>query len=447
MPWIYVRPRDDESVAFRRAALERTAAWWSAFSGRFVEIEAALGGASAWDARGWVAQEVRAIDPRLSTRMDVGPDGLRLVISPGANRHLRPMIRSIIVAAPQLPGWSFHEYRQPESMDRATELVRVRTGHAMNVLTVRPSLAVGVPRRVDLLYSVKLAGDDESAARDIALAATDYLLGEEAVEKWIADIDVTIPTRSIGEAAFLHPARLVTTVETLARSIRDQRPAVPYHKLREEMAPTKFKMSPHHAQDYVRQDDLAYGRTVLPEFRRLVDPPYRHTFHSGAFSRLGEVFCYLKVDSQQMSMDQRLVVRRDYEHQIRRPLAEADAAAVLGGGTGLRYMYFDLAVVNLPRTVDILRNALLPIGLPERAWLQFYDTDLADEYVALQPTAPPPPGIGTAEVAATSKPSAAKPVEAMRPPPPSSPSSAVEGVTAEAAVPLWDPDSSDPLPM
>jgi hypothetical protein len=63
----------------------------------------------------------------------------------------------------------------------------------------------------------------------------------------------------------------------------------------------------------------------------------------------------------------------------------------IGGGTGLRYSYIDVALTDLDRGVERIRRALRKERVPEESWILFYDADLATEWVGVHPETPPPP--------------------------------------------------------
>ena len=63
----------------------------------------------------------------------------------------------------------------------------------------------------------------------------------------------------------------------------------------------------------------------------------------------------------------------------------------IGGGTGLRYSYVDLALTNVEGAMDALIPVLRAANLPRRTWLLFFDADLGDEWIPIWDDAPPPP--------------------------------------------------------
>ena len=67
-----------------------------------------------------------------------------------------------------------------------------------------------------------------------------------------------------------------------------------------------------------------------------------------------------------------------------------EVGCYVGGGTGLRYSYLDLALTDVARAVVIMR-VLREGNIPKRTWIQFFDTDLQTEWVGIWDDAPPPP--------------------------------------------------------
>ena len=59
------------------------------------------------------------------------------------------------------------------------------------------------------------------------------------------------------------------------------------------------------ARDFAKQTDLEVGTSVVREMRRALDSGI--PFYSASFSRRGETFCYLKIDTGDLSMEDRFV--------------------------------------------------------------------------------------------------------------------------------------------
>jgi hypothetical protein len=67
---------------------------------------------------------------------------------------------------------------------------------------------------------------------------------------------------------------------------------------------------------------------------------------------------------------------------------------VIGGGSGLRYAYIDLALLDVKRAVPVIRQVLSDCRAPLRSWLLFHDDDLAAEWIGIYRQTPPPPLAG-----------------------------------------------------
>ena len=66
-------------------------------------------------------------------------------------------------------------------------------------------------------------------------------------------------------------------------------------------------------------------------------------------------------------------------------------AGVVGGGIGEAYLYFDLAITDMPAAIPLIRRTLLEHDPPPACWLRFFDEELAAEWVGIHPEAVEPP--------------------------------------------------------
>jgi len=62
---------------------------------------------------------------------------------------------------------------------------------------------------------------------------------------------------------------------------------------------------------------------------------------------------------------------------------------VVGGGTGRRYSYIDVALTDVDRAIAALKPAMRNGAIPKRAWLQFHDCEWRDEWSACTTTPRP----------------------------------------------------------
>jgi hypothetical protein len=64
---------------------------------------------------------------------------------------------------------------------------------------------------------------------------------------------------------------------------------------------------------------------------------------------------------------------------------------VTGGGTGLRYSYVDLALVDLKAGLALAREVLQDGRAPLRSWFLFFDAELQVEWLGVYDDTPAPP--------------------------------------------------------
>ena len=72
-------------------------------------------------------------------------------------------------------------------------------------------------------------------------------------------------------------------------------------------------------------------------------------------------------------------------------LRPARFGAVVGGGTGRRYSYVELALCDVDRAWTEIRLVLQDAQLPTRTWLLFPDDDLHGQWRGLYDDSPSPP--------------------------------------------------------
>ena len=117
-----------------------------------------------------------------------------------------------------------------------------------------------------------------------------------------------------------------------------------------------FEFAPAERDEYPGRTDLLVGYTVVPDLwkRAHADPPQPTVDHA----RSGESFWYVKIDGREKPG--RFGVCRPGRRRgcIGRALLEAGLGCVIGAGTGIRYSYVDLAIVDLPALLDLICKTL-----------------------------------------------------------------------------------------
>ena len=387
MSWLFINAQDRAALRRQQDTLAKIDSWWEAFRAKADELDDLFHGRKKWNLPEWMNQHLQSVDERLM--WEFGPnhaasDGHQLVITPESHKELRPLVGSLLERAPKIRGWSFSSYRLAESPDFARQMVEARTGHALpERLSVRAS--AGEMNRIDLVVeSPEFPKNGKQQALHQSFVAVETMLGEETLDKWIGKIEVE---RSRPGRYSLPPDRLKPTVDALIGSFRDQLPPEP---LCAEPPPDKgsvLKLEPEQQSDYADKDDMLVASTMQPQIllASLNDP----TFYSERFSRRGERFAFLKIDGSEGAG--KFADRAEIEDAINAALRPQRLGCVLGGGTGLRYSYVDLAITDVERTADALRSVLRNGQISKRTWLLFCDCEWRDEWIGIWDETPAPP--------------------------------------------------------
>lgn len=401
MRWLYIDPTNRHEAAYRAEKLRAIGAWWREFRLHAGEIRDRFSGKNDWDLAAWMSETLGAVDPRLM--WEYGPaatgEGHRLVITPEVQQWLRPLVGTLLEQAPSIPGWEFYSYRLPDP-DWVVETVRARTGSDVSQATFAARLQGA--GRIDLTFSLPQCTDSlDVDARTAAFVAAESLLGEELVDLWIGEIHVAPPKRrgllsslrrgDGGGEAMMPLVELPSAVAGRVANLRSSLPERPCYEFIHETQWSSFTFQPREQDEYAGRDDMLVAISGRSDVLQAA-----HTatlFHSRCFSRHGETFCYLKIDGAEGLENSRFADRAEIEDALNEALIAAQAGCAIGGGTGLRYSYIDLALTSVTRARPLLREALLAGGIPQRTWLLFFDAAFSQEWIGIHDDAPPPPGV------------------------------------------------------
>jgi hypothetical protein len=167
---------------------------------------------------------------------------------------------------------------------------------------------------------------------------------------------------------------------------RSRIPADPFLDRLESLAWTEIDLKPKKQEDYLHRYDLGAAVTCAPDLWR--NAHSSQLFWSGRFSRSAETFCYLKIDRGGPLRRSAVGKRIKLEDALNQALRPGRLGCVIGGGSGRRYNYIDLALIDVLR--PRMRYAVLRGGMKtRRAWL-FFDDALARNG-SMWPDSPPPP--------------------------------------------------------
>jgi hypothetical protein len=388
--WLYYDPDSEQEARHHQSVVEQIDSWWKEFHANTGRLADLFSQKIDWDLPEWMGQHLQSIHPHLM--WEFGPavygEGHRLVITPEAAKHLRPLTETILERAPTIKGWEFYGYRLPEDLENTKLTVEARThGDIDNVLfTAR----IGAHHLIDLtFYSPRASSERDRDALNDAFVATETLLGEERLDKWTGLIEVAPLPSGRKRGGMLPLNKLVERVDALRNQLLDQLPAKPFCQWAESAEWTLFEVKPDEAKDYPDQLDMLVGKSVSEALWATAHSGA--SFHSERFSKCAETFCYVKIDGKQDVDKMKFADKSEIEDALDEALQSSGLGCHIGGGTGLRYSYVDLAVTNGTNAIDVVRNRLRKGNVPPRSWILFFDDYLAAEWIGIYDDSPPPP--------------------------------------------------------
>ena len=281
---------------------------------------------------------------------------------------------------------ALHEVQESHEVDLAGATLRAGfgRGHLLEI-------TLGVPGGVG-------SENEQNAAENLVRA----VLGDRLFETWIGAVHVTAaPRRSslrvldINAPRTLQLRELFDTVSAAVRGVLAGLPAyasasespsfeeqivegVANNAPREDW--TLLEIEPMADTSGVRKDDLLLASTCTPELLRcyLDGSPCA----SRRFAR-AEQFVFVSYEDDEPTMQAR-VARRTV---IEAALAECIASdgAVTGVGFGVKTTYVDLALCNLETGLPRLVSKLRDVRAPSRTFIQFFDSELSEEWLSIWP--------------------------------------------------------------
>jgi hypothetical protein len=359
--WIHFDPSSRDEAAHHASVLKRIDAWWQEFRGKTEQLALLFQQKVEWDLPAWMERHLQAIHPQLM--WEFGPavkgKGHRLVITPEAAKHLRPMTTTLLEQAPKLAGWEFYGYRIPEDLENTKLAVEARTGG--DIGDVLFDCRIGDHQLIDLtFYSPQTSGADDQQALSEAFVATETLLGEERLDKWIGVIEVAPSPAGRRGKALLPLDKLADRVNA---GVVDQLPDKPHFRWADTAEWTLFETKPQEAKDYSDQMDMFVGKSVN---QALWTTAHSGTlFHSERFSKCGETFCYVKLDGKDGLDEEKFPDKAAIEDALDEVLRPRRLGCHIGGGTGLRYSYIDLALTDVQQGLDAVRRRLREGNVPK----------------------------------------------------------------------------------
>ncbi len=395
MKWRYINASNSTEVAEHDAVSQRIDDWWAEFVAKTDRLDALFRQTEQWDLPAWMNESLQRIHPALMWEFGpaISKDGHRLVITPEICSEVRPLAEEVVARAPDLERWEFYTYRLPESVEQMLHTVQARIGLELTDVTV--AVSAGEHNRIDLAFRWETIPEDDEEAFNAAFVATESLLGEESLDRWVGVIQLTDSSTPVEAGQrYLPMDRLHPTFNAVMNSIREQLPDDPYSNLDEDTQWALLKLEPTEAEDYPERSDMLTCVTCNPD---LVGATFSEApFYSERYSRCHETFCYLKIDgtdSDEMGFHD----REDMEEAARMALEADESGGLVGGGTGLRYSYVEFALTNVKKGVAAIRRAMQQGNVPRRSWILFHDADLDAEWIGVYDDSPTPPMAERAE--------------------------------------------------
>jgi hypothetical protein len=388
MAWKFLNLHDPRAAKRQQRILGKIDRWWAAFEKRVPALDALFRRQRDWNLARWMAKRLQTINRNLMWEFGPNPEGgYQLIITPESRKDLRPLVETILERAPQLAGWRFLSHRPAEPLGDAIETVRAQTEY--DITDCRVQVRRGEAHGLELLFHMPdcLSEEDELATAS-AWVTAECLLGEETLDHWVDTVQVT---PEAGSGRWLGLERLRERAEALIQSRVDQLPSCPCHEMdRNQVAWNLFKVQPtEEAEDYPGTEDLLMGVSMLEDL--WMNAHSGQPFYSLRYSRFGERFAYLKIDGSDDWSGTRFRNREEIEETLGKALMQAKLGCVIGGGTGRRYSYIDLALTEIRPAFRIIQPILRDGRLPGRTWLLFFDCEWAREWLGLYDNSPPPP--------------------------------------------------------
>jgi len=269
-------------------------------------------------------------------------------------------------------------------LSRATLRAGFGRGHLLE-------LTLGVPGGVG-------SENEQNAAENLVRA----VVGDRVFETWVGAVhvvpaprfpslrvlDVTAPRTS------LHVTELFDTVSAATRGVLAglsesplgvMVPAAPgvdasHTSPNRRGEWTMLEMEPLSNERATRKDDLILASTSTPELLRCYldgAPCASRRFSSR------ETFVYVSYADTDRTMAARLARRGVIESALDACLS--GVGAVTGVGFGVKTSYVDLGLHDLEAGLERVQSALRELDVPADTFIQFFDSELAEEWLAIWP--------------------------------------------------------------
>lgn len=325
-------------------------------------------------------------------------------------------VATVELSALEPEAWSVAELllaQAPADLDCALALGRMAVPLAQALTEVQQShevdlegasLRAGFGRGHLLEVTLGVPGgvsseNEQNAAENLVRA----VLGDRVFETWIGAVHVTAaPRRSSLRVLDINAPRTTLQLrelfDTVSAAVRGVLAGLPAYASAGESSSlaepdvegvasdtpredwTLLEIEPMADTSGVRKDDLVLASTCTPELLRcyLDGSPCA----SRRFSR-AEQFVFVSYEDDEPTMQARVARRTAIEEALAECIA--GEGAVTGVGFGVKTTYVDLALCNLETGLPRLVSKLRDVRAPARTFVQFFDTELGDEWLSIWP--------------------------------------------------------------
>jgi hypothetical protein len=345
------------------------------------------------------AAMVRELDPRLE--LFVEREGELSVVELSALEAAAwPLAELVLSEAPADARWVASLGRAAVPLSRALSEVKSTHGVDLERATLRAGFGRGHLLEVTLGVPGGVGAENEQNAAENLVRA---VLGDRVFETWIGAVhvvgaprfpslrvlDVRAPRTTLQVQELFDTIAAATTgalrgLPSTPRGTRDA--SAPRHEEARATSAerddwTLLEIEPLAQERYERKDDLVLASTCTPELLRcyLDGAPCS----SRRFSRVGEQFVFVSYEDLHPSMSRRVARRTAIEHALGDALA--GIGAVTGVGLGVKTSYVDLALLQFESGLERIVEALRALDAPSSTFVQFFDSELAEEWVAIWP--------------------------------------------------------------
>lgn len=327
--------------------------------------------------------------------LEVEPER-RLYVVPWDGPELLPLADKIVEAADRTLGWTIASQRPSLPLELA--LSRVASSTRFDLKAARLKIGIDRGHALSIVVGHHLfqgAGDELGGRAAELLVAT--VLGDALFERWISSVDVVpaprpTPLKLVGQQDGSLPLPLEELSETITTAVSRITDTLPEQQLNEFCDRADwvlFEMSElNTSESNFPVPDLRVATTMCPEMLKsfLSGMP----FASERFSRHGERFVYIELDTRGQSQSHSLEQRTALEEALDFALVPGRLGCVVGAGVGETRMYVFLALAALEPALRLIIHHLQDQNVNRRTWIRFCDDEWRNEWVAAYQDAPPP---------------------------------------------------------